>query len=147
MVGRFMNFILLPIGKGYRANIKPFKHSHVAYKNNRIEMLITNLKTIFINIVPVLNKISKTAVLVKTVYFGRLFENHFRLNQFFFQNGFQICSQHFSAVILICNMLLFEGISIFGFIRGRAHFITTHAPIVFGLKNLFQISQGFILSQ
>ena len=35
-----------------------FKHRHVAYQNDRIEMLITNLKTVLKNIAPSSNKIS-----------------------------------------------------------------------------------------
>ena len=38
-------------------NYNSFKHRHVAYKNDRIEMLITNLKTILKNIDPSSNKI------------------------------------------------------------------------------------------
>ena len=39
-------------------NLNSFKHRHVAYQNDRIEMLITNLKTVLKNIAPSSNKIS-----------------------------------------------------------------------------------------
>ena len=56
----------LPARGGYKKcpppyktkNLNSFKHRHVAYQNDRIEMLITNLKIVLKNIAPSSNKIS-----------------------------------------------------------------------------------------
>ncbi len=70
-VGRFARFFIFTLvhcSMGSWANIKPCKTTyktknqnslkHVAYQNDRIEMLIMNLRTIFKNIAPSSNTIS-----------------------------------------------------------------------------------------
>ena len=56
-------------------------------QNDCIEMLITNLKTIFLIVAP---------------SFGRFSEDHFRLNQYFMKQFSDSCSVF--QYILICNM-------------------------------------------
>ncbi len=48
------------------------------------------------------------------------------------------CYQHFIAVNLICNMSMFCGILIFGFIRERANFISPARPLFLDPKTSFK---------
>ncbi len=86
------------------------KQRHVADQNDSIKMLITNLKSS-----------NKTADLVKTGYFGRLFQDHFRLNQYFSKRFSDSCSafqysyfdmQH-AQVLRNLNFSLIRGVGLF----------------------------------
>ena len=61
-----------------------------------------------------------------------------RTRGYIIKNDFQIHNQHFNAVILICNMPMFLGILIFGFIRGQAHFISPTRPLFLDYKTPFK---------
>ena len=118
-----------------------FKHRHVAYQNDRIEMLITDLKIVLKNIDSVWNDFQITYQ-NEHFWLNQLFLVTYRTRSNIFQNGFQIRNQHFNAVILICNMHVFKGIKIFGFIRGWALFIPPRAPAAIRVKSLLKLEWG-----
>ena len=95
---------------------------------NRIEMLIMNLKTVFENIDPGMNIdciiTKKNTVLGFLAIFLKLDQN-FR--------GFMIHALQINAIVLICNMPIFQEFLFVWFIRGCSGFLIAPAQMVFGL--------------